>query len=222
MIRLLRFLTVRDYIIVALGLTVLYFAKCGGGSDDVPGTITHTVTDTVVVKEIVTQIVREANRDPSLIERISEREIKPREVEVSPAPAEGDTLQGDPNWGLCVVEKEGTTLAISALNNGCKEGEEGQRLTYDLPNSDSDFVLRSGSRPSRLRVDRRFSLIRLDIKARVFGGVNTSGGEPTVGLALEGPVSIGTDRFRASPTVLVGYGGDGVRVGGTLEFRLGG
>jgi hypothetical protein len=138
--------------------------------------------------------------------------LQPEEIAISP-PVYGDAetpgcADGEgsgacsPEWGIHHIEKEGRSLTVSAISDSTGEA---QRRSYVLPDSDSDFVLRSGNQPPRLRVDRRFSLIRLDIKARIFGGVNTTGGEPTVGLTVEGP-----------------YGGDGVRIGGTLEYQLGG
>jgi len=222
--RIPRLLTFKDYIIIGMLVTLAVMLVFTVGSKRyTPGVITHTVVDTLVVEKLVTQIVKEAKRGPTLIERISQREVQPDRVEISLTPDAGLDSLALGGWGVCVAEKRGRSLIVSSLRGDCtEEGGEAQRTTYTLPNKDSDYVLRSGPTAARLRVGRRLSLIRLDLKASVFGGVNTSGGEPTVGLALEGPISIGTDRLRASPTVIAGYGGDGVRIGGTLELQLGG
>jgi hypothetical protein len=132
--KILRALTLRDYIYIPVVLFLGFKVMFGGGGDDsIPGTVTHTVVDTVVVERLVTNIVKEATRGPSLIERISEREIRPTTVEVSPTEVSGDTLQGDtrPNWGINVVTKEGKSLTVSALS---RDGG-GQRNTFELPDS---------------------------------------------------------------------------------------
>jgi hypothetical protein len=156
--RILRALTIRDYIYIPVVLFLAFKVLFGGGGDgSIPDAITHTVTDTVVVERLVTQVVREANRGPSLIERISERELQPEEIAISP-PVYGDAetpgcADGEgsgacsPEWGIHHIEKEGRSLTVSAISDSTGEA---QRLSYTLPDSDSDFVLRSGNQPPRL------------------------------------------------------------------------
>jgi len=234
----LRLLSLKDYAYLAailfLSLFLLFQILCGGREGStvgVPGS--PAPPDTVVVKDLPEQIIKEASREPTFVEKFTEREIQPDRVEVvdgrvgaGPGEAGEDTVVQPPDWGMYVVEKERSKLVVSALRrcgtpapSGCTN--RAQKLTYTLPNTDSDFVLRSGGEPPRLRVDRRFSLIKLDLRATVFGGVELSTGEPAVGLTLEGPISVGRGRLRVSPAAVIGFG-EGVRVGGVLKLQVGG
>lgn len=162
--------------------------------------------DTVYMEpEAVDAAIREAKRGPTLVERITTKEIQADTVYI----ARTDTVMEElPPFGIQIVEKSGRTLRVDALS---RDGKETQTHKFTLPLPDSDYTLRSGKRPVILRAGRNLSLFDWTGEAALY--VGTAGWRGHV----LGPIAVRpTTNLRVTPAAVVDR--DGVELGAALVY----
>lgn len=196
--------------VAIMGTFLVVQSRFGGDNDK------EVVTKTVVVHEaLVDTIIRNAEGKVSFIERLTTVELKPDTVYLAVRDSEDIVPPSElPRLAIQQVEKDGRDMTVEVLS---RDGQEGQRLSYTLPEGDSDYRLTAGNE-ALLRIQRRFDLIQFTVEAEAYAGVDVEG-RPTGRVAVSGPVSFNVDDLRTLPTVAVDSE-SGLTAGVTVQWEF--
>lgn len=143
--------------------------------------------------ELARRAITELTKKPTIVERVTTKEVVPSSVSISTTPIDSSTV--DSLKYDTMVEKEDRRLSVSSLNRNTGHVT---RSTFQLPSNESDFTLRAGPTEASLRTDRNFG-IRIAGDLRVQLPLVSSNQALAVRATYRGPIQVGTSDANLAP-----------------------